>query len=111
MTWKPIPDATTLGDGELREFNADGITILLVRSGGEFFAFPPFCPHQEEELEISGICEGEILTCSKHLWQWNMRTGKEMGEAERPLLRYETRLEHGEVEVFVERELRYNRYE
>ena len=58
MTWKPIHGATTLGDGELREFNADGITILLVRSGGEVFAFPPFCPHQEEELEISGICEG-----------------------------------------------------
>ena len=42
--------------GELREFEADGVRILLVRRGDEFFAFPPLCPHHQEELEILGIC-------------------------------------------------------
>jgi nitrite reductase/ring-hydroxylating ferredoxin subunit len=77
--------------GNSREFEANGVRILLVRRDDEFFAFPPLCPHQEEELEISGVCDGEILTCSKHLWQWNIRTGQELGEAERPLLKYKTR--------------------
>lgn len=110
MTWKLIPGATTLDDGDLREFDADGVRILLIRRGAEFFAFPPLCPHQEEELEISGICDGDILTCSKHLWQWNIRTGEEMGEAERPLLKYRTRLDDGEVQIFIEHELRYSHH-
>src|SRR5512132_4409086 len=108
MTWKRVCAAVMLGDRDLKQFEVDGVQILLVRSGEDFFAFPPLCPHQAGELEISGICDGEVLTCSKHLWQWNIRTGKEVGEAERPLLQYNTRVEHGEVHVFIERELRYD---
>jgi toluene monooxygenase system ferredoxin subunit len=106
--WKRVCDTAALGDRDLKQFEVGGVQILLVRSGEDFFAFPPFCPHQEEELEISGICDGEVLTCSKHLWQWDIRTGEQLGEAERPLLTYNTKVEDDEVHVFIERELRYS---
>ena len=61
----------------------------------------------EERLEVSGICEGGVLTCSKHLWQWEMSTGEMRGEAEKPLLLYEVRQENDDVLVNIEKELEY----
>jgi toluene monooxygenase system ferredoxin subunit len=61
-----------------------------------------------EPLEISGVCDGGMLTCTKHLWQWNMRTGAEEGMAEKPLLLYPVTLEGGEVWIDIERELAYD---
>ena len=72
-----------------------------------FGAFPPVCPHMEEPLEFSGICEGDLLTCSKHLWQWDMRTGQFIDPAEKPLLQYETRVADDTLYAYIEEELEY----
>jgi toluene monooxygenase system ferredoxin subunit len=78
---------------------------VLVDGGA--VAYPPHCPHMAEPLEISGVCEEGILTCTKHLWQWDMRTGAETGMAERPLHRYPTRREGSDVLIEIEKELTY----
>ena len=55
------------------------------------------------------MCSGPVLTCSKHLWQWDMRTGEAAGPAEndRTLLRYDARVEGGEVLARIDDELVY----
>jgi len=107
MSWKRVCSASDVAAQSLKQFNVDGVQILVANLGGEFRAYPPLCPHMEERLEDSGICEGGLLTCSKHLWQWDMRTGEMRGEAEKPLLLYEVKQENDDVLVNIERELEY----
>ena len=54
------------------------------------------------------MIDGDTLTCIKHLWQWNMKTGEMRENAESPLLLYEVKVEDGAVLVNLENELRYD---
>ncbi|NIM28824.1 MAG: Rieske 2Fe-2S domain-containing protein [Gammaproteobacteria bacterium] len=107
MSWKRICATGDIGKDELKKFDVDGVPILIANIGDEFRAFPPACPHMEEPLEQSGICQNGVLTCTKHLWQWDMLTGKEQGPAEKPLLMYDVKCDGDDVLVFVEQELIY----
>ncbi len=107
MSWKNVCSLNDLESNSLREFDVDGISIVLARVDDQVRAIPPACPHMEEPLARSGLCSGGMLTCTKHLWQWDILTGEERGDAEKPLLMYETKVEDDNVLVFVDGELEY----
>ena len=107
MGWKRVCGVGDVDVDALRRFEVDGIALVVTNLGDEFRAYPPACPHMEEPLEQSGICTNGILTCTKHLWQWDMRTGEEQGPAEKPLLMYDVKREGDDVMVLIEEELQY----
>ena len=110
MTWKRVCSTNEVAQGRLAPFVVDGITVIVANLADDGFSvFPPSCPHMEEPLGQSGMCAGPILTCSKHLHQWDMRTGEAAGPAEndRLLLRYESRVEGGDLLARIESELVY----
>lgn len=107
MTWKRICATGDVAENGLKLFDVDGVSILVVNHGGDFKAIPPLCPHMEEPLEQSGVCDGKVLTCTKHLWQWDLATNEPGAETGKPLLMYDLAVEDGDVKVFVERELEY----
>ena len=79
----------------LKAFDAaDGTKVLIVTVGSERYAYQPLCPHTAVPLE-EGVCDGSVLTCLEHLWQWDVRTGEPRGDAEAPLQRYEIVEEDG----------------
>lgn len=83
----------------LKECEGDGgQKVLIINSGGEYFACQARCPHEEVPL-CEGIFDGTVLTCHQHLWQWDVRTGAPLGVAEKPLERYEVRLEGDDIVV------------
>ena len=61
----------------------------------------------EEPLAESGIVARCILTCSKHLWAWDLRTLEMQGETEKPLKTYEIKLEDASVFANIDGELTY----
>lgn len=61
----------------------------------------------EEPLEESGIVARCVLTCSKHLWSWNLETLELQGETERPLKMYQLKQEDGVLLANIEQELVY----
>ncbi len=110
MTWKRVCSADDVAPGRLAPFVVGGITVVVANLGDDRFSvFPPSCPHMEEPLDRSGMCAGFILTCGKHLHQWDMRTGEPAGpeENDRELLRYESRVEGGELLARIDGELVY----
>lgn len=108
MSWKRVCSAGEIAENSLKQFDVDGVTLVVANLGDKFRAYPPMCPHMEEPLAESGICNAGVLTCTKHLWQWDMLTGTEQGMAEKPLLLYEVRRDGDEVSVFIEKELNYD---
>ncbi|MFV0368646.1 MAG: Rieske 2Fe-2S domain-containing protein [Hyphomicrobiaceae bacterium] len=84
------------------------IPILVANYGNGFAAMPPVCPLMEEPLEESGVLDNFVLTCTKHLWSWDLRTLEQQGtETEKDLKTYKCKEENGEVFAFVEEEIVY----
>ena len=107
MSWTRVCSTDDIADAGLKDVEIAGTRILVTRSGDEFFAYPLRCPHLDEPLS-TGMCDGETLTCSFHLWQWNLRTGKSTGEAEIDLLKYPVRVIGKDVEIDFSRVLEYD---
>ncbi|NKC12434.1 MAG: Rieske 2Fe-2S domain-containing protein [Gammaproteobacteria bacterium] len=108
--WKTACLTSDVAIDTLALFNVAGTCVLIANLGDEFKAYPPMCPHMEEPLVESGICADGILTCNKHLWQWDMRTGEIRAPAERPslqILMYDVKVEGDSVLVDLEQELEY----
>lgn len=107
MTWKRICGITDVAENSIKKFDVDGVPILLVNYGAGYRAIPPICPHMEEPLEESGVVVRCILTCTKHLWAWNLSTLELQGETEKPLKTYDVKQEGDAILVKVEEELKY----
>jgi toluene monooxygenase system ferredoxin subunit len=107
MTWKRVCRTSEVTENSVKKFDVDGIAILIVNYGEGFRAIPPICPHMEEPLEESGIVARCVLTCTKHLWAWNLQSLDRQGETERPLKTYEIREEEGALFARVAGELTY----
>jgi nitrite reductase/ring-hydroxylating ferredoxin subunit len=95
-SWRRVCRVDDIAVNGIKEFDVDGTKIAVVRTADAFHAMPLRCPHMDEPLS-TGMCDGETLTCSFHLWQWNLRTGQSTGEAETDLLKYPVKQENGDV--------------
>lgn len=98
--WRVACDAADLDGEEMLECSAGDREILLVRVEDRIVACPAICPHMEERL-AHGFSDGNVLTCTKHLWQWDLNTGAPVGLAEQPLAVAPVRIEGGKVFVDV----------
>lgn len=107
MAWQRLCSAEEVPSGRLIGLEIRGVKVLVTRIDDDFVAFPPLCPHMAEPLESSGICADGMLTCTKHIWQWELKTGSPMGEAEKPLMQYPIKREGDTVWIDFERELTY----
>ena len=107
MSWKRVCNVTDVPENGLRKFTVDGVALVIANYGSGFRAIPPLCPHMEEPLEESGVIADCALTCTKHLWSWDLSSLAMLGETERPLKTYEVKLENDDVLAFIDKELVY----
>lgn len=99
MDWKRVCTTTDLPSGEIKQFETeDGSPVLLLHSDTSFFACQAICPHLDTPL-AEGLFDGSTLTCHQHLWQWDIETGEAKGLAEMPLECYEIKEEDGALFV------------
>ena len=96
--WQIVCDAKDFEGEDFLECQSGDLQILLVRTSDGLVACPAMCPHMEEPL-VHGIVDGNVLTCPKHLWQWNLPSGDPVGLAEKPLQVAPVRLESGKYLV------------
>lgn len=109
MSWTRICKTTDVAPNSVKKiWIAGGIPVLVVNYGAGFRVVPPVCPHMEEPLAESAIVASCVLTCTKHLWAWNLMTLEKQGETEKPLKLYEVKEEDGELMAFVDGELLYD---
>jgi toluene monooxygenase system ferredoxin subunit len=61
-------------EGDLVSCEVDGVDLLLVNLEGRIQAFRNRCPHAGTALS-GGVLDGGVLTCSAHLWQFDLTDG------------------------------------
>lgn len=109
MSWTKICDASEISANSTKKYSVNGFDVLVVNYGEGFRVIPPLCPHMEEPLEESGIVVRCSLTCSKHLWAWDLKTLELKGaETEKALMVYDSKEENGAILANVDQELIYD---
>jgi len=66
--------------------------------GGGYFATEISCKHQNWDL-TTGKFEGDIVTCPRHGWVYNIRTGECLNQDSTCLRRYGVKVEGDDIYV------------
>jgi toluene monooxygenase system ferredoxin subunit len=113
LNWIAVATLDDLWEGEMLEIEVDREKVLLAHlPGGDIVAYQGICPHQEYPLVDGELDEEtEVLTCSGHHWQFDIRTGQGVNPAECTLYRYKVKVEGTTIFVgYAEGDMqRYNR--
>lgn len=107
QNWSRVCARDEVAPQSMKRFDVGGVALMVANLGDCLRAFPPLCPHMAEPLDESGRLETDKLTCTKHIWQWNLRTGELCGAAERPLHYYELIERDGVIFVCVDEAFEY----
>ena len=101
-SWKRVCRTDEVPADGMKQFTVDGTDILIVRAGARTYAYQALCPHETIPLE-QGVHDGSVLTCLEHLWQFDLRTGGPLGDAECGLTGYPLKEEQGTLYVEIAR--------
>ncbi|MDP3447532.1 MAG: Rieske 2Fe-2S domain-containing protein [Eubacteriales bacterium] len=80
MGYYKIAEADSIKPGEKKSFPLRSRMILLVNVGGTYYALDNRCPHMGGALS-GGDLEGATLSCPRHGARFDVRTGKNVGDA------------------------------
>jgi nitrite reductase/ring-hydroxylating ferredoxin subunit/(2Fe-2S) ferredoxin len=96
--WKRVCSPAEVPANGMKEFKVEGAGVLVVHTGEAFVAFQAMCPHEAIPLQ-EGIHDGCTLTCLEHMWQFDLKTGAPMGDAQEGLKGYPLKEEAGQLYV------------
>lgn len=98
-TWHDVMAAADLADGEVRRVDADGRSLFVYRGGADVRVYDSRCPHQGTDIPHLAL-EGTTLTCPKHQWAFDIRSGDCIRTGNTPLRRWESRVVDGRLQAF-----------
>ena len=86
-----------IDDPGTRAVDVNGISMVIVKSGGEIFALDEFCTHEEVSLADGEIYD-HTVECWLHGSCFDLRSGKPTGPpATKPLATYQVRIDGDDV--------------
>ncbi len=97
-SWKRVCRADEVPADGMKQFSVDGTDVLVLNAGNALYAYQALCPHEAVALE-AGVHDGSTLTCLEHMWQFEVRTGAPLGDADCGLKSFPLKQERGEVYV------------
>jgi len=88
-------------DGEMRSYDASGVTVAVANAAGSLYAFDDTCTHRGCSL-AEGELDGTTVTCGCHGSEFDIRSGEVLnGPADEAVAHYEIKVEGGEIQVQV----------
>ena len=101
VTWHRLCATSDVAVNAIKEVAANGTRMIVVNTGSGFVAYQAMCPHEAIPL-ADGVCDGAVLTCLEHMWQFDVKTGAPMGDAQEGLQGFPLKEERGELFVALE---------
>ena len=94
--WHDVKPADQIPEGKITYCYSDGRNLFIYRANGEFQVYDSRCPHQVTNIPHLAL-EGFRLTCPKHHWAFDIKTGECVEKGNRPLKRFESKVENGQL--------------
>jgi len=97
--WREIASVEDLPDGEISYHQCDGHNVFVYRENDSFRVYSSRCPHQVTDIPNLAV-SGDRLTCPKHGWVFDVKTGECVEVGNHPLKHFEHKVEHGKLYGF-----------
>ena len=98
QSWHEVMAIEKLKDKEAVNVHADGRDLFIYFESNEIKVFDSRCPHQATNIPELAL-DAYTLTCPKHGWKFNVKTGECIEKGDRPLHELESRVVQGQHEV------------
>jgi len=94
--WHRVGAAADIAVNGIKEVAANGTRVVVINTGRGFVAYEAMCPHEAIPL-AEGVCDGSVPL--EHMWQFDVKTGAPMGDAQEGLKGFPLKEEKGELYV------------
>jgi nitrite reductase/ring-hydroxylating ferredoxin subunit/alkylhydroperoxidase/carboxymuconolactone decarboxylase family protein YurZ len=96
-SWHEVKAATAFTEGQVSYVeNIDGRSLFVYRENGELRVYDSRCPHQRTNVPHLALADCK-LTCPKHQWAFDVKTGACIEKGNRPLKRFDAKVENGKL--------------
>ncbi|WP_407355468.1 Rieske (2Fe-2S) protein [Methanolobus sp. WCC5] len=90
-----------LKEGGLEFSRVKGTPVLMTRKNGTVYSLFGKCKHMGCRLSKGTFSDDFILKCACHGWEYDIRSGKYLGDKEESLELYENKVEDGKIFVLL----------
>ena len=97
-TWHDVMTTAALADGQTTRVDSHGRGLFISREGNEYAVFDSHCSHQRTDIPLSAL-DDCILTCPKHQWSYDIKTGVSLKPGGSSLQCYPAKVVGGRVMV------------
>ncbi|MBK1722575.1 Rieske 2Fe-2S domain-containing protein [Thiocystis violacea] len=94
--WREVIALSELTDGEVKRVDCGSRNVFVYREGESYKVYDSHCPHQVTDIPHLAL-DGLNLTCPKHQWKFDIRTGDCIDKGDHPLKSFETKVEDGHL--------------
>lgn len=97
--WHDVMASTQVKDGEVTRTECDARGLFVYRDKKTFQVYDSHCPHQDTDIPELAL-QGSTLTCPKHQWQFDVKSGDCIKNGDSPLKRIESKVVKGRLLAF-----------
>ena len=94
--WHDLMPTKGMKVGETRRVDCDGRGLFVHRADKEWRVFDSRCPHQTTDIPHLAI-DGDTLTCPKHKWAFDVRSGQCIKKGSSPLKQWPSKVVKGRL--------------
>ncbi len=92
--WRRVMAVAEIGDGEVQRVECGVRSVFVYREGDAYKVYDSHCPHQVTNIPHLAL-QGKTLTCPKHHWKFDIRSGACIEKGKHPLKAFTTKVEGG----------------
>ena len=94
--WRDVMASADLADGEVTRVECDGRGLFVYRNQRSHQVYDNRCPHQSTDIPQLAL-KGQTLTCPKHGWAFDVKSGDCIKKGNTPLTRLESKAVKGRL--------------
>jgi nitrite reductase/ring-hydroxylating ferredoxin subunit/alkylhydroperoxidase/carboxymuconolactone decarboxylase family protein YurZ len=95
-SWHDVMAAADIPDGEVVRLECDGRGLFVYRDKKTYQVYDSRCPHQTTDIPHLAL-KGTTLTCPKHEWVFDIKSGDCIKKGNSPLKRFESKVAKGRL--------------
>ena len=98
VDWHDVIAEQDVREATVTHARCDGRGLFIYRAGADIRVFDSLCPHQSTRIPAEALT-GCTLTCPRHGWKFDLRSGECIERGDRPLRQFEHKIENGRLLV------------
>ena len=97
--WHDVMASAKPKDGQVTRTEVDGRGLFVYRNANTYQVYDSHCPHQSTDIPQLAL-KGHTLTCPKHGWEFDVKSGDCIRLGNSPLKRLESKVAKGRLLAF-----------